>query len=56
MNLNVEIKLSYFYDRPFYFIHIEDKNKIVLNLNMQISDNKRISHIKSFTSKYSKIF
>ena len=52
-SLNVEIKLSYFYDRPFYFISINDEKKIMIKLNKYISStNKKINRIPSPTINY----
>ncbi len=39
-NLDIEIKLSYYYDRPFYFISINDEKKIMLKMTKYISDKR----------------
>ena len=51
-SLNIEVIMMYIYDRPFYFINIDDTNKFILNLNVQIPTSKKIYHIKSLNSNY----
>ena len=52
-SLNIDIKMSYYYDRPFYFITINDEKKILVKLNRYISGtNKKINRISSPASNY----
>ena len=51
--LNIDIKMGYFYDRPFYFITINDDKKVLIKLNKYISGtNKRINRIPSAATNY----
>ena len=40
-NLNIEIKMNYYYDRPFYFINVKDEKKLMLKITKYISENRR---------------
>ena len=54
-NLIVEIKMNYYYDRPFYFININDEKKSMMKLTKYISENRRkINRIPSPASNYFK--
>jgi hypothetical protein len=39
--LNIEIKMNYYYDRPFYFISINDEKKSMLKLTKYISSQNK---------------
>ena len=48
--MRITIKFSYYYDKPFYFITIDDPKKIYLNISKQISfenSNKSISLVST---------
>ena len=52
-NLSIEIKMNYYYDRPFYFISINDEKKSMLKLTKYISENRRkINKIPSPSANY----
>ena len=52
-NMFIEIKMSYYYDRPFYFININDEKKPMLKLTKYVSDNRRkINRIPSPSTNY----
>ena len=38
-SLNIDIRMSYYYDRPFYFIRINDEKKILFKINKYITGN-----------------
>ena len=40
-NLSIEIKMNYYYDRPFYFISINDEKKSMLKLTKYISSQNK---------------
>ena len=46
--INIEVKLHYFYDTPFYFIFIKDQKKIIVKLDKNFSSvNKIINRVPS---------
>ena len=52
-NLDVEIKMNYYYDRPFYFISINDEKNSMIKLTKYISENRRrINRIPSPSTNY----
>ena len=51
--LEIEIKMNYYYDRPFYFIEINDEKKILIKLNKYIPETrKKINRIPSPSKNY----
>ena len=51
--LNIEIKMNYYYDRPFYFISINDEKKILIKLSRYITDTrKKINRVPSPNVNY----
>jgi len=58
--IGIQIKLNYFYDKPFYFINVYDRNKFQLKINksefMLNNNNTNISPIPNSNAfiKYSK--
>ena len=51
--LDIEIKMNYYYDRPFYFIEINDEKKLLIKLNRYISETrKKINRIPSPSTNY----
>ena len=50
--LTIEVKMNYFYDRPFYFIKINDEKKYLLKTNNYISGAKKINGILSPGKNY----
>ena len=51
--LNIEVVMTYIYDRPFYFISIDDENKFKLKLDKYISiTNRKMNQIVSSSNNY----
>ena len=53
--MNITIKFSYYYDKPFYFITIDDPKKIYINISKKINFENSNKSIPLLSKKYNKI-
>ena len=55
-SIEIQVKLTYFYDKPFYFLNIYDKTKIQLKINKNelILNNSSISSNQNSLMKFTK--
>ena len=51
--IKINIKLSYYYNRQFYFINITDEKKIYLKIVKEINSNSKRTHISNCSTFHS---
>jgi len=46
--IKITVKLSFYYDKPFYFVTIDDEKKLYINISKSLTSKIIIKYLKTY--------